>query len=602
MVLIPPEGYNPHFYKHALYDLFLPRDSRFGHQLADFPFALATVGQKPNKIIADYEDDLRDKKRAILVAENREILPSIIRLVADAIVDLEPIAPRDLIAGARLFNKVELSKVEATQILEYPLDAVWAALRPGRSAMAVLQKLNENGLDSPGVPRKDAETPALDQMYGYGEAKDWGLELAQDLHDWQAGRIGWNDVDRGIVLSGAPGVGKTIYAKALAKQCGVKLIAASLSQWQSNGHLGDLLKAMRADFAKAKEQAPSILFIDELDSFGDRKSFSSDNKDYSTQVVNAFLEQLDGLDGREGVVVIGATNNPGNIDPAILRPGRLDRHVTIPLPNAEDRVQILNLLLNDAIEIKALQPLASRTHGMTGADLSKAVRDAKRIARRASRSVNTDDIAAALPAIVLFDDDYRHANAIHEAGHTVIGIELKVGEFVHTKLADHVVADRPLNTGGFALFDFPRLARRERQVYLDLIALSLGGMAAEELILGSPSDGAGLVAGSDLENATRLATILEAQTGLGSTLSFCPARSDKELEDIRRSDQKLRDRIELILNAQLGRAKSILMDNQDFLGRLANELLKTGILTPERAAELQKQVEPMPHAYLLKAS
>ncbi|MCK3776664.1 ATP-binding protein [Ensifer sesbaniae] len=146
-------------------------------------------------------------------------------------------------------------------------------------------------------------------MYGYGGAKEWGLELAQDLIDWQRGRIDWSEVDTGIVLSGPPGVGKTQFAAALARQCSVPIIAASLARWQARGHLGDLLKAMRSDFDKAKESAPCILFCDELDSFGDRNSFSADNKDYSTQVVNGFLEHLDGLDGREGVVVIGATNN-----------------------------------------------------------------------------------------------------------------------------------------------------------------------------------------------------------------------------------------------------------------------------------------------------
>ncbi|CAN7442739.1 ATP-binding protein [Pararhizobium sp. LjRoot235] len=135
-----------------------------------------------------------------------------------------------------------------------------------------------------------------------------------------------------MLLSDPPGCGKTSFAAALARTCGVKLVLASAARWQAMGHLGDLLKAMRRAFDDATKNSTSILFIDEFDSFGDRQALSGDNASYSRQVVNGLLECMDGVRGREGVIVIGATNFPALIDEALLRPGRLERHCAIPLP------------------------------------------------------------------------------------------------------------------------------------------------------------------------------------------------------------------------------------------------------------------------------
>ncbi|PZQ10403.1 MAG: ATP-dependent Zn protease, partial [Ancylobacter novellus] len=151
-----------------------------------------------------------------------------------------------------------------------------------------------------------SSAPTLDQLHGLGEAGVWGKELAVDLADWKAGRISWADVDRGVLISGPPGTGKTTYARSLARSCGVPVVLASLARWQARGHIGDLLKAMRADFARAIEQAPAIMFIDEIDAVGDREQFDTQNRQYCTEVVAGLLECLDGAEAREGVVVVGA--------------------------------------------------------------------------------------------------------------------------------------------------------------------------------------------------------------------------------------------------------------------------------------------------------
>ncbi|WP_312356895.1 ATP-binding protein [Agrobacterium sp.] len=305
-------------------------------------YMMIAVTDNARTIIKRMEADFSRKRRLLIFKEHGVELPPQVMLGLDVEIDIPPISAMDFRIGCRIAYQIDVSPYEAETALAYPLPHVWAALRRGRPIKNALVRLSEASVLISKQSNKTKEgLPPLQDMFGYGAAREWGLELAQDLSEWQRGEIAWSDVDTGIVLSGPPGVGKTQFAAALARQCNVPVIATSLAKWQANGHLGDLLKAMKSDFFKAKESPPCILFCDELDSFGDRNSFAHDNRDYSIQVVNAFLEHLDGLGGREGVVVIGATNAFHRIDPAILRPGRLDRHVAIPLPSAKDRIAIL---------------------------------------------------------------------------------------------------------------------------------------------------------------------------------------------------------------------------------------------------------------------
>ena len=239
-----------------------------------------------------------------------------------------------------------------------------------------------------------ARQPGFESLHGMPEALDWGRRLHRDLLDYRAGALSWEDVDHGLLLSGPPGVGKTRYAAALAVECGVPLVQGSLAAWQGSGegHLGHLLRAMASTFAEARRKAPCILFLDELDGVGDRRVMRW-NKDYSAQVVNALLEHLDGVAGRPGVVVVGATNFPGSIDAALRRAGRLDRHLRLSLPDADARALILAQYAGVAPE-DAREPAIDMV-GTSGADLEAVARDARRLARDGGVPVRAAHLRAA---------------------------------------------------------------------------------------------------------------------------------------------------------------------------------------------------------------
>ncbi|OBY05980.1 hypothetical protein BAE36_17410 [Rhizobium leguminosarum bv. trifolii] len=590
VVLIAPENHAPVRYGPAILDQLFPYDD---FRRNDRGFMYVLKGEKLSRTLDAFRDDCLKKRRAIIIVEHGANIPTEIKVGADVVIDIPPLTPRDLQIVCRIVLRIKVTIDEAKRAAAYPEQLLWSALRPGRSMSSVLDRLASAGPDQegPSTHRPSREIPALENMFGYGDAKAWGMQLAQDLEDWRNGVIDWDDVDRGIVLSGAPGVGKTIFAQAVAKQCGVKLIATSLGQWQSRGHLGDLLKAMRADFVSARAAVPSILFVDELDSIGDRQKFKHDNADHSIQVVNAFLEQLDGIGGRQGVIVMGATNHYDRIDPAVVRAGRLERHVAIPLPDAADRLRILAQYVDFSIPAVELQELVVPTQGMSGADLAQAARHARRAARRGKRNLTIDDVLKGLPEVVRLTDEHRYANAVHECGHTLVGVRLGVGTYVGTRLVEQISLGKGANSqAGAAYFEMPMIAHRGRANYSDRIAMTMAGLAAEELIFGETYDGAGAGPSSDLARATWLATMMETSFGMGASYRHCVATDDDALEALRRSDPDLRKRIDAKLAHEFSRAKGILEKERDVLLALAKELFDRCSLDPERVDEIVKRV------------
>lgn len=523
--------------------------------------------------------------RIIVVTHSRDLLAENVDAVADAVLVLPAIQPRYLKAAARYCRGQILSDEDASFLATVPLHVLGAIWRKGRGLDKVLQAARATTLTAPKTSL--GHGPTLDDLHGLGAAAEWGRELAVDLKDWRAGKIGWSEVDRGILLSGPPGSGKTMFAAALARTCGVNLVLGSLARWQAMGHLGDLLKAMRGAFAEGLKNAPSIVFIDEIDSVGDRTTFSGHNAQYSREVVNGLLECLDGSGGREGVVVVGATNFPHMLDAALTRPGRLDRHVNIPLPDMPGRLGILGWHLAEASSALDLTSVAARTDGWTGAALEQLARQARRRARRARRDLETADLLAELPELVPLPEAMLWRNAIHEAGHVVVGLALVVGDFRSVEIIDAFDSSgESTQRGGGARFDEQVFPERTKAGFLDRIAVALAGLAAEEVVFGSRSAGGGGRKGSDLHIATVTALQVEATYGLGAGFTFLSGASEEELLVTLHMNGGLQARVENVLAAEFRRAKALIEGMRPELENIAAALLRDRRLSAETVEEL----------------
>jgi len=501
----------------------------------------------------------------------------------DEVMQVEEIRPSHLVAAIKSLRREPTTVEEARLLLSYPQDLIFQALRPGRSVQQALARLS----DAVEAKAERPPTPVsfgVEELPGFGQAKEWALDLAKDLRGWTHGSLAWSDIDCGLLLSGPPGTGKTMFAKAVAKTCGAAFVTASCATWQAKGHLGDFLAAMRKTFSEAADKAPCILFLDEFDAVGDRGKFTGDNANYCVQVVNGILEALDGSPRRDGVVVIAATNYPDAIDPALRRPGRLDRHIKVELPDHDARKDILTLHLGAAVSPDVLAYSARATRGYSGAALAQLARDARKQARRARRSVTADDIRAVTPSLMPLDPLTRRAACVHEAGHAVVGTELAYGEIaVITVVREVSPCD---DSAGYVAWQCPKLHQRPRESYANEIATVLGGRAAEEVVLGFVTDGSGGANGSDLHRAADIATVMEATLGMGHGLSYSHVRNSEDLEKLRRSDPVLRKRVEKLLNAELERAKEIVRNRRADVERLAKAVMETELLSGEEVRQL----------------
>ena len=407
-------------------------------------------------------------------------------------------------------------------------------------------------------------------------------QLIRDLRDWQDGRLAWRDVARGPLVVGPPGSGKTELARVVAREAGVAVVAGSLAQWSSENARGaDVIKSMRAAFASAAEQAPSILFIDEVDAFGDRARARDHNSTYTDYIVTALLDVLDGFQGHEGVVVMAATNHVEKLDAALIRPGRFDHIVTLDYPTLGLLPAAIRWQLGSDLPDADLSGVAVQAVGASGADIAAAVRAARARARMARRDLILADLEAALSAArPALPEALRWRVSVHEAGHAVVGMATGVA-------LPSLLALR--SDGGITH------ASRARDVqdaahFAGQLALDLGGRAAERFVFGTPSAGSGGEFESDLAKATRTATALEISYGLGDSLLWLatPEAAQARLA----LDPGLRARVEVRLQQAEARALRILRANHVVLDDMARALSARGLLTGPELEGLLARVVP----------
>lgn len=446
------------------------------------------------------------------------------------------------------------------------------ARRRGQTADDYLERVN--GLARPILPDTSL---MLDDLKGMTEAIAWGDDLARDLASYRDGDLAWSAVDRGCVLVGPPGTGKTTFARALANTCKVPLIVGSYARWQADrqGYLGDLLRAMASTFERARQAAPSILFIDELDSFYSRTG-STQHPDWWTSVVNSLLEQLDGIERREGVVVVGATNHLSLVDPAIIRSGRLDRTIFIPSPDRKALIGIFRFHLAGDLASADISQAALNAAGATGADCERWVRGARRHARRHARSMQLEDLLVEIRGDVRERSEaHRRLLAVHEAGHALLLALEQPGRLRHATI-------QAREGGGAKVVSEIAEGVVRRDFIGVLLRYLLAGRAAEDVILGAASAGAGGPEESDLAQATRIAFAAETAFGFSeSPLLWRGYWDGRDLASLMLVNSTAAERVNARLTQAYGEVCAIVREHRDAIERIADLLLARGVAEGE---------------------
>jgi cell division protease FtsH len=415
---------------------------------------------------------------------------------------------------------------------------------------------------------------------GVDEAKEGLQETIEFLRNpTKFGRLGGR-APRGILLSGPPGTGKTLLARAAASEARVPFLSAGGASFQEM-FAGVGASRVRSLFAEARKVAPCVVFIDEIDALGRKRGRGEDSASADAdQMLNQLLTEMDGFEQSVGIVVLASTNRPDVLDPALLRPGRFDRQITVPHPDVRGREQILGIhakkiVLSPAV---ALTDVARSTTGYSGADLAQLLNEAAIIAtREGAQAVSHAHIEHARDKVTMGEErktlsmepEERYATAVHEAGHVAVGLASKFGDPV-TKVS--------ILPRGRALGVTQMVPERDRLMYRrefleDRVAMLLGGRAAEQVILGTMTAGAS----DDIERAVSLARRMVGEMGMSS---LGPVHAG---EDPSRTSQATLDRIERaasrLVRKQLARACAIVAAERAGIDKLVAELLERDTLS-----------------------
>ena len=368
---------------------------------------------------------------------------------------------------------------------------------------------------------KDNPTNTFDDVAGADEAVDELQEVVDFLTDPEIYRELGAKIPRGVLLYGPPGTGKTLLARAVAGEAGVPFYSISGSDFVEM-FVGVGASRVRDLFKQARENSPCIIFVDEIDAVGrQRGSGMGGGHDEREQTLNQLLVEMDGFDGREGVILIAATNRPDILDPALLRPGRFDRQIPVTNPDLKGRAQILKVHakgkpLSKDVDLDAL---AKRTAGMSGADLANVLNEAALLTARVGGNVITPDaleeatdrvIGGPRRSTKVISEKEKKVTAYHEGGHTLAAWALKDIERVYK-----VTILQRGNTGGFAMTaDEDDKGMYNRDELFARMVFAMGGRSAEELVFGEPTTGAS----NDIEQATKIARAMVTEYGMSSVL------------------------------------------------------------------------------------
>ena len=386
----------------------------------------------------------------------------------------------------------------------------------GRGAMSF-------GKSKAKLMNEDQVKVTFKDVAGVEEAKEEVKELVDFLKDPGKFQNLGGQIPRGVLMNGSPGTGKTLLARAIAGEAKVPFFTISGSDFVEM-FVGVGASRVRDMFEQAKKHAPCIIFIDEIDAVGRHRGAGvGGGHDEREQTLNQLLVEMDGFEGNEGVIVIAATNRPDVLDPALLRPGRFDRQVTVPLPDIRGREQILKVHMKKTPISNDVKPklLARGTPGFSGADLANLVNEAALFAARASKKiVDMSDFEKAKDKILMggerksmvMNDDERKLTAYHEAGHAIVGRLVPDHDPVYK--VSIIPRGRAL---GVTMF-LPEEDRysNSRQRINSMIAALFGGRVAEEEIFGDEAVTTG--ASNDIERATALARSMVTKWGLSNKM------------------------------------------------------------------------------------
>ncbi|MDI6744878.1 MAG: ATP-dependent zinc metalloprotease FtsH, partial [Thermodesulfovibrionales bacterium] len=441
---------------------------------------------------------------------------------------------------------------------------------------------------------------------GIEEAKEEVQEIIDFLKSPQKFSKLGGKIPKGVLLVGAPGTGKTLLAKAIAGEAGVPFFSISGSDFVEM-FVGVGASRVRDLFEQSKKSAPCIIFIDEIDAVGRHRGAGiGGGHDEREQTLNQLLVEMDGFEGNEGVIILAATNRPDVLDPALLRPGRFDRQVVVPVPDVKGRLEILkvhtkNIPLDETVN---LEVIARGTPGFSGADLANLVNEAALLAARKSKSkVDMADFEFAKDKVLMgverrsmiISDAEKKNTAYHEAGHALVA-KLTPGTDPIHKVS--------IIPRGRALGVTQQLPIDDRYTYskdylLKALTVLLGGRAAEELALKHMTTGAG----NDLERATELARRMVTEWGMSEKLGpltfgkkdeqiFLGREIAKHKDYSEKTATDIDEEVKRLVMEAYERAKAIVFENFDFLDALAKALLEKETMGAVEIEALVKEFEP----------